>query len=280
MSNISIHVFNENFIDLSLYQCGMEQCDPGHAFGPASREHYLFHYVIRNRGRLYANDHSNQTKKFSVEAGQGFLIFPNQLTTYVADAEEPWEYMWLEFDGVRVRESLQQTNLSLDQPIYSTESADLRDRMAAEMRYIGENPSHPMLDLIGHLYLFFDCFIRSAHADAPVRSSRMSDFYVRAAVGFIEKNFARKITIEEIAAVCGIDRSYFGKIFHKAMGSSPQEFLMNYRMVKASELLKHTDMAISDIAAAVGYENPLHFSRAFKKSQGTAPRNWRNQHRK
>lgn len=280
MSNISIHVFNESFIDLCLYQSGIEQCDPGHAFGPAVRDHYLFHYVLRNRGILYANDKFNHTQKFVIEAGQGFLIFPDQLTTYVANAEEPWEYMWLEFDGLRVREALAQTNLSTSQPVFSAEASDQRAQMVREMRYIVDHPTNPILEQIGHLYLFFDCFMRSACSNASARSPRMSDYYVRAALRFIEKNFARKITIEEIASVCGIDRSYFGKIFRQAIGFSPQAFLLNYRMGKASELLRHTDMSIADIAAAVGYENPLHFSRAFKKSIGSAPRDWRKSHRR
>ena len=95
----------------------------------------------------------------------------------------------------------------------------------------------------------------------------------------IEQNFQNNITIEDIAAVCGINRSYFGKIFRNSIGRSPQEFLMNYRMVKATELLKLTSLSIAEIGSAVGYENQLHFSRAFKTIYGVSPREWRNQHR-
>ena len=84
---------------------------------------------------------------------------------------------------------------------------------------------------------------------------------------------------EEIASACGINRSYFGKIFRKSIGRSPQEFLMNYRMVKATELLKLTSLSIAEIGSAVGYENQLHFSRAFKTVYGISPRQWRNQHK-
>ena len=69
----------------------------------------------------------------------------------------------------------------------------------------------------------------------------------------------------------------FGKIFHETVGKSPQEFLMNYRMTKAAELLKLTKLSISDIGNAVGYPNQLHFSRAFKNVYGVSPRNWRNE---
>ena len=54
---------------------------------------------------------------------------------------------------------------------------------------------------------------------------------------------------------------------------------MRYRMVKATELLKLTSLSIAEIGSAVGYENQLHFSRAFKSIYGVSPREWRNQHK-
>lgn len=107
----------------------------------------------------------------------------------------------------------------------------------------------------------------------------MSDYYIKEAINYMEQNFQNTISIEDIAAVCGINRSYFGKIFRNSTGRSPQEFLMNYRMVKATELLKLTSLSIADIGSAVGYENQLHFSRAFKNIYGVSPREWRKQNK-
>ena len=85
------------------------------------------------------------------------------------------------------------------------------------------------------------------------------------------------ITIEDIAGVCGLNRTYFGKIFKEALGKTPQEFLLNYRMLKAAELLKLTSLSIGDVGLAVGYANQMHFSRAFKNNYGISPREWRYQ---
>ena len=74
-----------------------------------------------------------------------------------------------------------------------------------------------------------------------------------------------------------MNRSYFGKIFKEALGKSPQEFLLNYRMVKAAELLKLTKLSVGDISSAVGYDNQLHFSRAFKSIYGISPKKWRTE---
>lgn len=280
MSNISFNIFpNENFIDLDMYQYGYEQCDPGHSFGPAARNHYLFHYVISGTGTLMADNSNGETQTYSIKSGQGFLIYPGQINTYYADNQLPWEYVWIEFDGLRVKEALDITELSVDTPVYHSHSKQLREQMMNEMLYIVQHAKESPFHLIGHLYLFFDYLTQSAKSTKPIQSSKMSDYYIKEAINYIEQNFQNDITIEDIAAVCGINRSYFGKIFRNSIGRTPQEFLMNYRMIKATELLKLTSLSIADIGSAVGYENQLHFSRAFKTIYGISPREWRNQHK-
>ena len=280
MRNIFFNIFpNENFIDLCMYQYGYEQCDPGHSFGPVKRNHYLFHYIISGTGTLMADNAKGVTQTYSIKSGQGFLIFPGQINTYFADDNLPWEYFWIEFDGLRVKEALDLTELSKNTPVYRSRSKDLREEMVKEMDYIVHHEKESPFHLIGHLYLFFDCLTRSAKTQTLVKSSKMRDYYIKEAIHYMEQNFQNNITIEDIAAVCGINRSYFGKIFKNSTGRSPQEFLMNYRMVKATELLKLTSLSIADIGSAVGYENQLHFSRAFKNVYGISPREWRNQHK-
>lgn len=280
MSNIFFNIFpNENFIDLGMYQYGYEQCEPGHSFGPATRNHYLFHYIISGTGTLMANNAKGETQTYSIKSGQGFLIFPGQITTYIADQNLPWEYVWIEFDGLRVKEALDLTELSVNTPVYHSHSKDLREQLMNEILYIVHHAKESPFHLIGHLYLFLDYLTQSAKSTKLVQSSKMSDYYIKEAINYIEQNFQNNITIEDIAAVCGINRSYFGKIFRNSIGRSPQEFLMNYRMVKATELLKLTSLSIAEIGAAVGYENQLHFSRAFKTIYGVSPREWRNRHK-
>ncbi len=280
MNNTFFHIFpNENFIDLSMYQFGYEQCEPGHSFGPATRNHYLFHYVISGMGTLMADNSKGQTQTYRIKSGQGFLIFPGQINTYIADVNLPWEYIWIEFDGLRVKEALDLTGLSTNAPVYHPQYKDLREQMMNEMLYIIRHPKETPYHLIGHLFLFLDYLTQSTRITVPKQSSRMSDYYIKEAINYIEQNFQNDITIEEIANLCGINRSYFGRIFKNAIGRSPQEFLMNYRMVKAAELLKLTSLSIAEIGSAVGYENQLHFSRAFKTVYGISPREWRTQHK-
>ena len=52
------------------------------------------------------------TQTYNIKSGQGFLIFPGQINTYIADDKLPWEYIWIEFDGLRVKEALTTTELT------------------------------------------------------------------------------------------------------------------------------------------------------------------------
>ena len=280
MSDLLFYVFpNENFVDLGLYQFGKEQCEPAHSFGPASRNHYLFHFVLSGTGKLMADNAKGETQIYQIKSGQGFMIFPRQITTYIADQHLPWEYVWIEFDGLRAKEIVELAGLSLDNPVYRAHSKELLEEMKKEMLYMAEHGDESPFHLIGHLYLFIDYMSRSSVSMRLSIEGRVRDFYIKEALTYIEQNFQNDISVEGIAKSCGLNRSYFGRIFKDAIGKSPKEFIMDYRMVKATELLKLTDLTIGDIGNAVGYPNQLHFSRAFKHTYGMSPREWRNKNK-
>ncbi len=267
---------NENFVDLCLFQFGREKCAPSKSFGPAFRNHFLFHYILSGKGTLLAHCPNGEVSTYNLEPEQGFMLYPRQISTYIADIEKPWEYVWIEFDGLRIRNMLSAAGLTENAPVYSARSNELRVLMRDELSYITENASASPFHLIGHLFLFFDYLIRSSAPAKQESKSRLRDCYVHEAIDFIEHNYNKDITVEDIAGVCGLNRSYFGKIFKDTLGKSPQEFLLSFRMAKAAELLRLTQMPIGDIGAAVGYANPLHFSRAFKSVYGVSPKNWKS----
>lgn len=171
---------------------------------------------------------------------------------------------------------IETAGLSPEHPVYHASHKDLRESMAEEMTYISDHSSASPFHLIGHLYLFIDYLARSSVSTQMSSSGKVRDFYIKEALNYIEQNFQNDISVEGIAAFCGLNRTYFGRIFKDTVGKSPQQFLLNYRMTKAAELLKLTKLSISDIGNAVGYPNQLHFSRAFKNVYGISPREWRN----
>lgn len=131
---------------------------------PAARNHYLFHYILSGTGTLLADDTKGITQNYQIRSGQGFMIFPGQVTTYIADSNVPWEYLWVEFDGLRITEALSMTDFSKNKPVYHPHNKELRDKLADELMYISHHPKESPFHLIGHLYLFLDYLIQSAHS--------------------------------------------------------------------------------------------------------------------
>lgn len=273
-NKLKFHVFqDERFVDLNLYQFGWERTEPMHSYGPYTRNHYLFHYVIAGKGTLYADGN-----EYPVTGGHGFLIVPDQPTTYVADREDPWEYTWIEFDGPRPRETLTLAGLSRKKPVYTPQNREAGRRLQEQMLYIVNHAQASPIRQIGQGFLFLDQLVESSAGKRQQSQRRLRDFYTKEALSFIEQNYQRDISVEDIAAFCGLNRSYFGKLFRDTMGESPQTFLLHYRMARAAQLLKESSLPIGTIAAMVSYNNQLHFSRAFKGVYGMAPRAYRQTH--
>lgn len=280
MPNILFNMFSdERFMDLTIFQYGYEKCRPLHSYGPFIRNHYLFHYVISGKGTLLVDDNNTTSREYQIGPGCGFLIEPERVNTYFADREDPWEYTWVEFGGLRAREILESAGLSSQAPVFLPSSPAAGDRLKDELLYLANHSQESPLHLIGHLYLIMDALVSGSTSKRRQQGGKLSEFYSREAVTFIEQNYSRNVTVEDMARRCNLDRSYFGKIFRETMGQPPQEFLIRYRMAKAAELLKTTDESIGSISVQVGYTNQLHFSRAFKTVYGVSPREYRQKNR-
>lgn len=280
MTNHLFSVFqDERFMDLTIYQYGYEKCEPLHSFGPYVRNNYLFHYIISGKGSLHANDEKGNSIFYDITAGSGFLIEPGYVNTYYADKDEPWEYIWLEFGGLRAKECVELAGLSHKFPVYHPAAPEYGGIIAERMLTIVKSQNASSMELIGHLYLFMDCLVKYSAYKKQMQGGKLSEFYAREAVVFIEHNYDKDITVEDIAKKCQLDRSYFGKVFKKVVGQSPQEFLIRYRMAKAADALIIENDSIGDIGASVGYSNLLHFSRAFKSVYGVSPREYRQKNK-
>ena len=91
---------------------------------------------------------------------------------------------------------------------------------------------------------------------------------------YIKFNYST-IKVNDIANYIGINRSYLTTLFKKKLNVSPQQYLVTFRLQKAAELLKTTNMNITEIADAIGYESPLTFSKMFKQTYGVSPLHYR-----
>jgi len=274
-SPVGLVFHKNNFIDLCIYQLGYHKCDPLHSYGPALRNNFLFHYIISGKGELNSKNEAGQNLIYKLEKGQGFMIWPKQENTYCADKNEPWEYCWIEFGGLKAQEHVLQAGLSFNQPKYKSQNKKEAQKMKEAMLYMVNNRDASALELTGYCYLFLSSLIKSSMSRKETTAVSLWSYYTQEILNYIEQNYQIDISVEDIAAFLNLDRSHVNKIFKSTMNTSLRDFLLRYRINKACELMETTHKTIGEISALVGYSNTFNFSRAFKAVMGMPPSKWR-----
>jgi AraC-like DNA-binding protein len=92
---------------------------------------------------------------------------------------------------------------------------------------------------------------------------------------YIKNNIEKKITLEKMARIINLSTSNFRKIFTETFGTTPGDYVIQYRLKQASNLLAYTKMNISEIASELGFCDQFNFSKVFKKRFKISPREYR-----
>lgn len=92
---------------------------------------------------------------------------------------------------------------------------------------------------------------------------------------YLDQNFTSLITLDSLSETVYISKHYLSHLFKEQTGVSPIKYLTSKRMEKACELLSETELPVSEVSKAVGYENPLYFSQVFKRVYGISPVKYR-----
>lgn len=99
-------------------------------------------------------------------------------------------------------------------------------------------------------------------------------------VGFIQKYYAHKISLTDIAVSGAVGQSKCCKLFAKYFNQTPHVYLTQYRLNKSIELLRYTDMPITEIALSVGFSGASYYAETFRKWFGQSPTAFRTDYRK
>lgn len=293
---MSCYIFNYNDCqDLSLVEIGKQKCTPLYSFGPFVRNEYIFHYVISGKGYLtfgFPSDKKSILKspepqggpdQFEIKAGEGFLIEPHRKHMYYADQEDPWHYIWVVFRGTVAPQYLRSCGLSQSNVIYRPKdyTGQTMQRIKDHMLTILKNPNTSKSFIMGHFHLFFSELIENA-ANPNINVSpeeTLTNYYISQATRYINSHYHDILSLNEISDFCNVSRSHLGRLFREQLHTTLQDYLITFRLTKASDLLVRTTLPICEIAEQVGYHNELNLLRAFKNKYGLSPNAYRKKNR-
>lgn len=265
-----IYINEPNHTDLNMYRCGIEDCEGGHSWGPAVRDHYIIHYILGGKGSYQVNGKTYELKK-----DDGFLIRPGTVVFYRADGEEPWSYGWVGFHGLKAEAYLKLAGFDEGNPVFRYDRDDFLKGCLLRMLDTRELSKSREIRLLGLLYEFLSQLVEAAGGRPAEKNGDRKEEYIKKAIEYVRTNYSRRTRISDIARSIGLDRSYMYSLFNEYLNMSPQEFLIHFRIEKACELMRGGGLSISEISRSVGYDDPLVFSKAFKNVKGLPPREFR-----
>jgi two-component system response regulator YesN len=98
---------------------------------------------------------------------------------------------------------------------------------------------------------------------------------IRLAKQYIQENYMKPISLEDISNIVGFSPTYFSTLFKKVSGTNFVDYLTETRVNKAKELLRETNLNIAEICEQVGYSDLKHFTKSFRKNTGLKPSEYR-----
>ena len=244
-------MINKNYQDINPVVFGYETCEKSHHYGPAVRPYWLLHFIVSGKGifKIGGLEHV-------VHTGEFFVIPPYTESYYEADADNPWEYIWIGFT----------TTTPLPSHLNSVMSIQKAGHIFKSMKKAQEMTSGKTEFLCAKLWELFSAIMENKESDLD---------YIESALDIIHSEYMLGVTVQEISDRLNLERTYFSHIFKKSVGVSPKKYLLNHRMKRAAELIQSYGQSISSTALSVGYNDVYVFSKMFKQFHGVSPTQYR-----
>lgn len=243
------------------YSCDMEV---GIYEGEAKKE-YIICYVTT--GRILYNGNP-------VCEGQGFLSYPGMGEEWKVENDDKASLLWVCSQDERMKD------------ILATFQAD-PDTMIFEYTYISiVKNAFKRLEVMHKLEAgYFDVYsvfisIMQAHFNVFRKGQtwNSSEVYLQFSLQYVQNGISENIRIEELAERIGISQAYLYHIFKEHLGISPKEYISSCRAEEAKKLLLESGLSVTEIGKAVGYSDPMAFSRFFTSRQGMSPTKFRKKY--
>ena len=235
----------------------------------------LLIYCVDGRGQAQTTDWSGQ-----VGPGDVLLLPQGVAHRYHADPIDPWTIYWVHFQG--------SSTAIFNQYLGYCEAGNPVTRVGVSPQltahFLGLMEAHrtgyntrAFINAANRLrHLLTELALEMRRAQAINQRS----FNLAAVQSFMLEQLSQQLDLDTLAAAATLSKYHFSNKYKALTGYSPIKHFLNMKMEHACHLLDSADLSVKELAAALGYDDPLYFSRLFSKTIGMSPRAYRNSVRK
>ena len=271
LSEQNICIVYQNFsFDIRILHWGIED-DPNHVIIGSNIDRFALAYITDGSGIYSAN-----SRVFEIKKGDVYLLSQNVRFSQRTNAQHGYKYIYIAFCGSNAKLILDKCGFTATSPVFHVND----DRIEALFRKVYDSCQKNTFASIAkaNLYLIdiLCCFIeRNAENNAPVRVNK--NILIESAQSYIEENYFKDLTVNDICRHTFCNRSYLSKLFKTVCNTTIMKYLSDYRIEKAMEMLIHTNLSIVSIIERIGFNDYTNFYRQFVKKTGRSPKVYRRE---
>lgn len=266
--------FKDNSTPLVVGSCGTYRLKTRPklpTYWQKGRRDYQILYVANGKTHFWFDG-----REEIVSTGHMVLYKPEEIQKYVYYLEDDPEVFWIHFTGRDVKNILAYHGISLDEHVFYCgvlpDYKALFRKIIQELQLCRYGYEDYIVSLFKDILLLVD---RQQHEQKKTTGNVQEQ--IERAAAYFNENYNTKISIDDYAESLHISTNGFIHNFKQYAGMSPAQYILSLRMVNAQSLLERTTYNIKEISEIVGYENPLYFSRVFKKEIGKSPAQYRKE---
>ena len=266
--------FKDNSTPLVVGSCGTYRLKTRPklpTYWQKGRRDYQILYVANGKTHFWFDG-----REEIVSTGHMVLYKPEEIQKYVYYLEDNPEVFWIHFTGSDVKNILAYHGISLDEHVFYCgvlpDYKALFRKIIQELQLCRYGYEDYIVSLFKDILLLVD---RQQHEQKKTTGNVQEQ--IERAAAYFNENYNTKISIDDYAESLHISTNWFIHNFKQYAGMSPAQYILSLRMVNAQSLLERTTYNIKEISEIVGYENPLYFSRVFKKEIGKSPAQYRKE---
>lgn len=219
-----------------------------------------YHLLFNASGEIRVNGET-------LSEGEAYIIFPWDRHEYTYVNKDGALYYWLHFSGTEVRGMLEGLNIGKGKYTLSESKGEAEEILRRMVKAISEEWESAETYMVGQLYSLVSLLSSPNKNRIPFAK----------AIKML-RDPKNRSTVTELSELYNMSEGHFIRQFKVYTGHTPLEYRAMKRMENAKSLLSGTDMSVRDISESLGFDDPLYFSRVFKKNTGISPREYRKKY--
>lgn len=257
--------------ELAIICGGHEKCAPDYLINRKSYPYHVIKYTIAGKGTFSIN-----SKTYPLKSGVLSGFRPSDAHIYQSDSTSPMEHIFVIFIGKEADQLLEQSAIAAKGAIEVCNQSETLYLLKAIMRTGLEKP--PFSQQICCSYLRILLLRQAADVSLPAEHFSQSLETYQRCKKYIDDNFTGIDSSSSAADACAVNIRYMARLFRQYSKITPHDYIMRLKLNKASTMLLTSSQSVNEIGYLLGFSDPYHFSRVFKRFHGLSPTNYRKLH--